>query len=88
MASTSMTLGPHWEEFIREEVASGRYASASEVVRAGLRELEERKENLESLRTYVDEGMDQIRRGELAPPTTAAEVMHRARERTKKAKSA
>ncbi len=88
MASTSLTLGPHWEEFIRQEVESGRYATASEVVRAGLRELEERKEKLETLRAYIDAGIEQADRGEFAPPTSAAEVMRRARERAKTARRA
>ena len=35
MASTSFSLGDHWEVFIRREVESGRYGSASEVVRDG-----------------------------------------------------
>ena len=36
MATTSLSLGPHWEGFIRSELQSGRYASASEVVAGGL----------------------------------------------------
>ena len=50
MATTSFSLGDHWEAFIRAEVASGRYGSASEVVRDGLRALEDRKRHLEALR--------------------------------------
>lgn len=44
--NTSISLGNHFEEFIREEVKSGRYTSVSEVIRSALRllEREERKE--------------------------------------------
>jgi len=64
MANTSMTLGEHWEHFIRNEVASGRYGSASEVVRDGLRALEERKAKLDVLRAHLAEGAAQAARGE------------------------
>lgn len=64
MATTSLSLGEHWEVFIRNEVASGRYGSASEVVREALRTLEERKCKLEALRTHLAEGAGQASRGE------------------------
>ena len=64
MATTSLSLGEHWEVFIRSEVASGRYGSASEVVRDALRNMEERKTKLEALRAHLDEGAQQARRGE------------------------
>ncbi|QIL89599.1 type II toxin-antitoxin system ParD family antitoxin [Microbulbifer sp. SH-1] len=54
--NTSMTLGSHFDEFIAKEVASGRYGSASEVVRAGLRLLEDTETKLETLRTLLQEG--------------------------------
>lgn len=56
MATTSLSLGEHWEVFIKNEVASGRYGSASEVVRDALRTLEERKTKLDVLRAHLDEG--------------------------------
>ncbi|WP_393925618.1 type II toxin-antitoxin system ParD family antitoxin [Yoonia sp. R2-816] len=59
MASTSMTLGEHWEGFIQDQVNSGRYASASEVVRAALRELETKSEALEALRDHLAPGVVQ-----------------------------
>lgn len=44
--NTSIILGEHFDNFIKEELANGRYASASEVIRSGLRKLEdERKQN-------------------------------------------
>jgi len=63
MANTSLTLGEHWEAFIKSEVASGRYGSASEVVRDGLRALEERKSKLEALRAHLAEGATQAAQG-------------------------
>ena len=84
MASTSLTLGPHWEAFIREEVASGRYATASEVVRAGLRELEERGRKLEALRAYLDVGIEQARRGEFGELEEPELIVRRAMARLAK----
>lgn len=67
MATTSLSLGEHWEVFIRNEVSSGRYGSASEVVRSALRVLEERKTKLEALRAHLAEGATQAARGEFVP---------------------
>ena len=59
---SSYTLGSHYEEFVRDLVKSGRYASASEVLRDGLRLLEaqekERAAKLEWLRSAIQEGID------------------------------
>lgn len=60
--ASSYTLGTHFEAFIRKMVASGRYASASEVVREGLRLMEEREDvrraRLEALRVDLQAGLD------------------------------
>jgi len=55
MATTSLSLGGHWEEFIKGEIKSGRYSSASEVVCAALRELEDkgRRQGMILLRTSM-----------------------------------
>jgi antitoxin ParD1/3/4 len=66
MANTSLTLGEHWEMFIKNEVASGRYGSASEVVRDALRNLEESKSKLDALRAHLHEGAQQSDNGEYA----------------------
>lgn len=54
--NTSFTLSDHLARFVETKVAEGRYASASDVVRAGLRLLEEQEANLDSLRAALAEG--------------------------------
>ena len=54
--NTSISLGDHFADFVDEQVANGRYSSASEVVRAGLRLLEEREASLQALRAALIEG--------------------------------
>lgn len=66
MGTTSFSLGEHWEVFIKNEIASGRYGSASEVIRDALRTLEERRTKLEALRAHLSEGAGQAVRGEYA----------------------
>jgi antitoxin ParD1/3/4 len=83
MATTSLTLGEHWEKFVKREIASGRYASASEVVRAALRELEERNKRLQALRDHLDEGVRQAKRGDFKD-FTVDDVVERAKKRAKK----
>lgn len=54
--NTSITLGDHFDGFITGQVKSGRYGSASEVIRAALRLLENTEVKLETLRHMLTEG--------------------------------
>jgi antitoxin ParD1/3/4 len=54
--NTSVSLGDHFAKFIERQVAEGRYNSASDVVRAGLRLLEEEEAKLTALRAALVEG--------------------------------
>lgn len=59
---SSYVIGEHFEAFIKEQIEQGRYASASEVVRDGLRVLEDRERfraaKLEALRSEIQRGAD------------------------------
>lgn len=54
--NTSISLDDHFVGFLAEQVGTGRYRSASEVVRAGLRLLEERETKLAALREALRVG--------------------------------
>lgn len=54
--NTSIVLGDHFDTFIGSLVSEGRYGSASEVVREGLRLVEEREAKLKTLRAALIEG--------------------------------
>ena len=55
-SNTSISLGGHFTQFVHAQVKDGRYESVTEVVRAGLRLLEEREAKLQALRAALIEG--------------------------------
>lgn len=57
MKTTSVAIGPYFENFIKEKISQGRYNNASEVIRAGLRLLEENDRHLRILKSAIDEGL-------------------------------
>jgi antitoxin ParD1/3/4 len=79
--ATSYSIGKHFEEFIEGLIKSGRYSTASEVLRDGLRLIEEREERrkakLEALRAEIQKGFDS------GPPEEVdiAEMMKSIKER-------
>ena len=73
--NTSISLGDHFESFINEQVDSGRYGSASEVIRASLRLMEEREQKITALRLALIEGENSGDAGEL----DMAEIKRKAR---------
>ncbi|TAD82977.1 MAG: type II toxin-antitoxin system ParD family antitoxin [Sphingomonadales bacterium] len=54
--NTSISLGDHYEAFVRRKVESGEFATISEVIRDALRRAEEREKRIANLRTLIREG--------------------------------
>ena len=58
MKTTSVAIGPYFENFIKEKISQGRYNNASEVIRAALRLLEENEQQLSMLKSAIREGVE------------------------------
>jgi antitoxin ParD1/3/4 len=56
--NTSISLGNYFDRFVRGRISAGRYKNASEVIRAGLRLLEEEENRMVALRDAVQEGIE------------------------------
>ena len=80
----NVSLTPELERFVRDKVESGKYNSASELVRESLRLLDERDQmyqiKLERLRADIQVGLDDIDAGRVVP-FDAADIIKRGRER-------
>lgn len=63
--NTSISLGDHFEGFISRQIESGRFGSASEVVRASLRLLEEHEQRIDAVRQALIDGENSGDAGEL-----------------------
>ena len=74
MKTTSVALGSYFEEFIASIIQTGRYNNASEVVRAGLRLLEEQEQQVAQLRSAIREGIESGRNGNFDPGTNLRQL--------------
>lgn len=61
MKNTSISLGDYFDQFVSSQVSTGRYRNVSEVVRAGLRLLEDEESKAASLRAAIQKGLDSPR---------------------------
>ncbi|QCW99097.1 type II toxin-antitoxin system ParD family antitoxin [Aggregatimonas sangjinii] len=56
--NTSISLGNYFDQFIHNRISEGRFKNVSEVVRAGLRLLEEEENKVRALRSAIQEGIE------------------------------
>ena len=74
--NTSIVLGDHFEGFVAQQLASGRYGSASELLRAGLRLLEEQEQQMAALRQALIDGENSGEAGPLNMQDIIREARH------------
>jgi antitoxin ParD1/3/4 len=72
----NVSLTPELEKLVNDEIESGQYKSASEVVREGLRLVRLRREKLAALRKELAIGLDQLDRGESVEYASVDELFH------------
>ena len=65
--NTSVSLGDYFEDFVDTKVNQGRYKNASEVIRAGLRLLEEEENKVQILKNAIREGIESGRAVDFDP---------------------
>ncbi|MEK6288552.1 MAG: type II toxin-antitoxin system ParD family antitoxin [Acidobacteriota bacterium] len=70
----NVSLTPELEQLVNDEIKSGDYKSAKEVVREGLRLVRLRREKLAGLRREIQIGVDEIERGEYVEYTSVEEL--------------
>lgn len=58
MKNTSISLGNYFDQFVQTQVTAGRYKNVSEVIRAGLRLLENEESKFIALRNAIQQGID------------------------------
>ncbi len=61
MKNTSISLGNHFDQFVSSQVSAGRYQNISEVIRAGLRLLENEESKVIALKNAIQEGLSSQR---------------------------
>ena len=76
----NVSLTPELEQYIRTKVDSGRYLSASEVMREALRLLEQKEKRLEELRVEIQKGLDSGRSEPLNMEAIKAKARNRLSE--------
>ena len=56
--NTSVSLGTYFDDFVQDRISEGRFNNVSEVIRAGLRLLEEEESRVKALKLAIQEGLD------------------------------
>lgn len=74
----NVSVGANWEAFIASLVKEGRYASATEIMREGLRLVQEREEKRKALRETIERAVADPRRYSAAEVTASLDAKHAA----------